>query len=365
MLLSFNKRVHSRNEHFIGEAAPPGDGFAIELTDSIAKEYEKNCPWKGFGISTGFSLETAGRHCVWGCADGGNLVYWREKGGGGMRVDCHMHMVLDGVEWRSAIGRHREAVADAWVRKVLRRYQELGFGYLRDGGDRWGVGARARELAGSYGIVYRTPLAPLCKAGHYGAFIGKKYASFREFRDLVVQQRAAGADFVKIMISGLMDFDRFGVLSEPPLEDWEIRELVHIAHEEGFSVMAHANGARTVEAAALAGVDSVEHGAYLDIQALLAMKENGTVWVPTLSTVGNLRGTGRFDEGAVGRILDSALENVAAFADMGGLLAPGTDAGAWAVPHGSLTEYSLLAQALGGRADAVLERGTAALVEQF
>lgn len=63
--------------------------------------------------------------------------------------------------------------------------------------------------------------------------------------------------------------------------------------------MAHANGARTVEAAAMAGVDSVEHGAYLDTDALRAMRENGTVWVPTLSTIGNLRGTGRFDEAAV------------------------------------------------------------------
>lgn len=106
--------------------------------------------------------------------------------------------------------------------------------------------------------------------------------------------------------------------------------------------MAHANGARTVQAAAEAGVDSVEHGAYLDGDALQAMKENSTVWVPTLSTVGNLRGKGRFQEAAVQAILQSALENVHKFSAMGGLLAPGTDAGAWAVPHGSLTEFELL-----------------------
>ena len=129
--------------------------------------------------------------------------------------------------------------------------------------------------------------------------------------------------------------------------------------------MAHANGARTVEAAASAGVDSVEHGAYLDADALHAMKENGAVWVPTLSTVGNLRGTGRFDEGAVQAILESALQNVKAFADMGGLMAPGTDAGAWAVPHGSLTEYALLESALGDRAEAVLEKGIAEIVRKF
>lgn len=259
-----------------------------------------------------------------------------------MRCDCHMHMVLDGLDWKKAIQRHSDAVEEAWIRDTLENYRRLGFVYLRDGGDRWGVGKRARELAGEYGITYRTPLAPLCKAGHYGAFIGKKYENLREYAGLVVQAREDGADFIKIMISGLMDFDHYGVLTEDGLDPEEIRELVHIAHEEGFAVMAHANGARTVEAAARAGVDSVEHGAYLDVDALCAMKEYGAVWVPTLSTIGNLRGKGRFSEKDVEAILESALRNVRAFAGMGGLIAPGTDAGAWAVPHGSLTEFALL-----------------------
>ena len=282
-----------------------------------------------------------------------------------MRYDCHMHMVLDGVYWRGAIDRHRNAVNTDWVKECLAQYQRLGFVYLRDGGDRWGVGAKARELAPQYGITYRTPLAPLCKRGHYGGFIGKTYGNFREYAELVRQQRAEGADFVKIMISGLMDFDRFGVLSEEGFPAEEIRELIHIAHEEGFAVMAHANGARTIEAAAAAGVDSVDHGAYGDHDALAAMKEAGTVWVPTLSTVGNLRGKGRFEETAVRKILDSALENVSQFASIGGHLAPGTDAGAWEVPHGSLTEYELLTEALGTKTDEVLSKGIRTIQEKF
>ena len=184
------------------------------------------------------------------------------------RSDCHMHMILDGVEWRSAIARHAEKPDEDFIHRILSRYQALGYTYLRDGGDRWGAGARARELAKEYGITYRTPLAPLCKTGHYGAFIGKKYSNFREYLDLVREARRSGADFIKIMISGLMDFDRCGVLTEEGLPADEIRELIRIAHGEGFSVMAHCNGARTAEAAALAGVDSVEHGAYLDSDAL-------------------------------------------------------------------------------------------------
>ena len=259
-----------------------------------------------------------------------------------MKADCHMHMILDGYEWKSAIARHKEKPDEGFIRQVLQTYQDLGYTYLRDGGDRWDAGKRSREIAKEYGITYRTPLAPLCKKGHYGAFIGLAWENFGEYRDLVVQHKKNGADFIKIMISGLMDFDHFGVLTEEGLPPEEIRELIHIAHEEGMAVMSHCNGARTAEAAAIAGVDSIDHGAYLDTDALQAMEDNGTVWVPTLSTIGNLRGKGRFNEDAVRRILDSALENVSQYK---GLLAAGTDAGAWAVPHGSTTEEGYFAMA--------------------
>lgn len=277
-------------------------------------------------------------------------------------MDCHMHMILDGVEWKSAIGRHRNGPEEDFIRRSLAAWRDAGYSYLRDGGDRWGAGKRAREIAPEYGIIYRTPLSPLCKKGHYGAFIGECYVNFKEYAELVQKMRRNGADFIKIMISGLMDFDRFGRLTEDGLPKDEIKELIHIAHEEGFSVMAHANGARTVEAAAAAGVDSVEHGAYLDGDALKAMEENGTVWVPTLSTIGNLRGKGRFDEQAVCAILESAMENVAAYR---GLIAPGSDAGAWQVFHGGRTEYGLLRQALGERFDAAMEQGKQAILVKF
>ena len=274
-------------------------------------------------------------------------------------------MVLDGADWKAAIAAHRSGPVDALIRPRLARYRDLGFSYLRDGGDRWGVGERARKLAPEYGICYRTSLAPLCKVGHYGGFIGRRYENLKEYAAIVSGLRTQGADFVKIMISGLMDFDRFGVLTEDGLEAPEIREMIHIAHEEGMAVMAHANGARTVEAAACAGVDSVEHGAYLDEPALRAMAENRVLWAPTLSTIGNLRGRGRFSEDAVRRILSSAMENVSRYAGMGGLLIPGTDAGAWAVPHGTASEYSLLKEVLGNDTQSALEPGIRELLRRF
>lgn len=282
-----------------------------------------------------------------------------------MVVDCHMHMILDGCNWRSAIARHSTTADIIWIRQILTQYQSQGFTYLRDGGDRWGAGKAARDLASEYGITYRTPLAPLCKLGHYGSFIGQTWETLSDYTDLVRSHRQKGADFIKIMISGLMDFNHAGVLTEDGLSPAEIRELIYIAHEEGFSVMAHANGAQTVLAAAEAGVDSVEHGAYQNEESLYAMKENGTVWVPTLSTIGNLRGKGRFDEFAVSAIWETAAENVSKFANMGGLIAPGSDAGAWAVPHDANTEYTLLSGILGADTESVLSHGTTVIQHKF
>ncbi len=279
------------------------------------------------------------------------------------RADCHIHSVLDGIHWKEAIFRHETSPREDLIREMLQKYRDLGYTYLRDGGDRWGVSILARKLSPEYGITYRTPGAPLYENGHYGSFIGIGYENLREYADLVVNARETGLDFIKIMISGLMDFNNFGVLTEPGMKPSQIRELIHIAHEEGMAVMAHANGSETVIPAAEAGVDSVEHGAYLNGEALSAMQEAGTVWVPTLSTVGNLLGKDRFSQPDVEKILESALQNVEKFHNMGGLMAPGTDAGAWAVPHGSDTELSYFQRA--GVMPEMLQPGIAAIIERF
>ena len=168
-----------------------------------------------------------------------------------MYADCHIHMVLDGQDWRAAIRRHEKEPDRDFIRAALEGYRAGGFTYLRDGGDRWGVGAAARELAGQFGIVYRTPLAPLHKAGHYGGFIGRRFADLTEFTALARETAAAGGDFLKIMISGLMDFSRPGVLTEPGLDPAEIRALVTAARGLGLSVMVHGNGDDQVVAAAV------------------------------------------------------------------------------------------------------------------
>lgn len=281
--------------------------------------------------------------------------------------DCHIHMVLDGVYYRDAIDAHREGRRDDIIVPRLRDYARRGITWLRDGGDAYGAGERARQLAGDYGITYRTPTFNICLKGRYGAFIGRSFETIKEYRALVAEVRRRGGDFIKLMVSGIMDFDRFGVITSEPLTLEQMKELFKIAHGEGFSVMAHANGADTVKRALEAGVDSVEHGAYLDREALSMLAERGAVWVPTLVTIANLIGCGRYPDAVLKPLLDLQLHNVAACARLGGRIALGSDAGAYRVYHGQGTEdeYALLKRALGEDTDRVLSEGERCIRERF
>lgn len=105
-----------------------------------------------------------------------------------------------------------------------------------------------------------------------------------------------GVDFIKITATG-------GVLSQQArgldqhFTDEEMRAIVSTAHSLGMHVAAHAHGARGIEAAARAGVDSIEHGTFADEAALRAMRDNATAFVPTLMAYTGIRdrlGTGVF-----------------------------------------------------------------------
>ena len=284
-----------------------------------------------------------------------------------MNCDCHIHMILDGVYYRAAIDAQKEGADEALIRARLRAYADAGISYLRDGGDAWGVGKRAAVLAPEYGIEYRTPVFPIHRKGRYGAFIGCGFEDMREYRTLVQRAKIMGADFIKIMISGLMDFDHYGVITSQPLEAAEIREMVRIAHGEGFAVMAHCNGADTAKAAVEAGVDSFEHGAYFDDEAVQMIAGSGAVWVPTLVTIGNLIGEGRYPDEVLKPLLALQQENVRKCVQMGGKIALGSDNGAYQVPHvqGTMDEYRYLKEALGDKTDWVLEEGNKTIRSLF
>ncbi len=102
-----------------------------------------------------------------------------------------------------------------------------------------------------------------------------------EVRRAVRQLLRAGADFIKLCSTG-------GVLSpadEPTHTQFtpeEISVMVHEAAAAGRTCMSHAQGAQGIKNAVYAGVESIEHGIYVDDEAIAEMKKRGTFLVPTL-----------------------------------------------------------------------------------
>ncbi len=264
--------------------------------------------------------------------------------------ECHCHVALDGVDYRNARERHRNGPDEAWVRSVLDAYRRAGVRYVRDGGDKWGASALARRVAEEYGIEYASPVFPIYRKGDYGAFIGVPYETFSDLRKLVAQVRARGGTFVKMMGSGIMDFNRFGEITGFVPEQEELNELVRIAHGEGMPVMMHMNSADGIRRAVDAGVDSVEHGNYADRESLSMMADAGTLWVPTISATVNLMGKGLFDENALREILDMQRMAIQLGHGLGVTIACGSDAGASCVMHAeaSLQEAKRLSELLDG-----------------
>lgn len=248
--------------------------------------------------------------------------------------ECHAHIIMDGVNYRHAIDLHRNGPDDNVIREHLKIYQDRGITFVRDGGDALGVSARAKELAPEYGIDYRTPVFAIHKEGHYGSIVGKNFSTMPEFHKRVLEAKEQSADFIKIMTTGLLDFNAHGAITGTPLDAAEVKEIVHIAHEEGMAVMSHTNGTYGVQAAVEAGVDSLEHGNYMNEESLAMLSESHTVWVPTLVTVRNLLGDGRYADETLRPIIETAEENVRKAFGLGVKVAPGSDAGAYRVLHG-------------------------------
>ncbi|MBA4120832.1 MAG: amidohydrolase [Isosphaera sp.] len=100
-------------------------------------------------------------------------------------------------------------------------------------------------------------------------------------RQAVRAQVKRGADVIKLTATG-------GVLSntaqglEQQFFDDELASIVQTAHQLGRKVAAHAHGAAGIKAALRAGVDSIEHGTYIDEGAIALFKEKGAYYVPTI-----------------------------------------------------------------------------------
>src|SRR5215210_2022902 len=108
-----------------------------------------------------------------------------------------------------------------------------------------------------------------------------------ECQKVVRQLGAAGVDLIKIMATGgVLDPGAMGL--EQHFTDAEMKSIVDMAHSMHLKVAAHAHGARGIEAAARAGVDSIEHGTLIDDAGVKAMKERGTYFSATLMAFSGL-----------------------------------------------------------------------------
>jgi imidazolonepropionase-like amidohydrolase len=176
-----------------------------------------------------------------------------------------------------------------------------------------------------------------------------------------------GADVIKLCATG-------GVLSlvddvdSPQLTQAELDAAVDEAHALRRKTAAHAHGAEGAKRAIRAGIDSIEHGSFLDEEALEAMKSRGTFLVPTLLAPEGIRE--RLDKGL---FMDPRI-SVKARAAMASIsktfsralalevkIALGTDAGVY--PHGrNAEEFHLMVDA-GMKPAAALRAGTSAAAE--
>ncbi len=281
-------------------------------------------------------------------------------------IDAHVHLTSDpGTPfWREAIDPN-ELAAIVGVKNALLTAQ-AGFTTVRDlgaagsssfalrdaihdglvPGPRVIASGGALSIVGGHGDVsgFRPEVNAALDPG--GTCTGADQCALR-----VREWAKRGSDVIKITSTG-------GVLSqqsrglEGHFDPAEIRAITGTAHRLGLKVAAHAHGARGIEDAARAGVDSIEHGTFADGPALQAMKVGGAWMVPTL-----MASTGLKDR--IGKNIYTPLVEVkgrqalavwgrglAAAHRMGVKIAFGTDAGVF--EHGRNGEEAELMVRLGG-----------------
>ena len=111
----------------------------------------------------------------------------------------------------------------------------------------------------------------------------------QECQKVVRKLAAAGVDWIKIMATGgVLDPGTRGL--EQHFTDEEMKAICDTAHFMGLKVAAHAHGAKGIDAAVRAGVDSIEHGTFIDDQGVKDMKARGTYYVATLMAFSGVAG---------------------------------------------------------------------------
>ncbi|WP_247003631.1 metal-dependent hydrolase family protein [Halosolutus gelatinilyticus] len=284
-------------------------------------------------------------------------------------IDAHVHLQgmreMDPMTWvteSSELGAAR-ATAD------LRRLLGAGFTTVRDVGSTTGLALRQAVREGTIPgpRIFTSGRTISQTAGHGdahflpyewvadgGAALSTLADGADECRKEARKRIREGVDVLKIMTTG-------GVLSEKDAPDQsqftdaEVRALVEEAHRVGIPVASHAQGAPGIKTALRNGVDTIEHGFYLDEECLELFDETGATFVPTLSIMHRLVEHGG-DHGVPDYGLEKAREAREAHFDAverayeaGVPIATGTDfLGPELVPHGeNALELELFVDGVG------------------
>jgi imidazolonepropionase-like amidohydrolase len=290
-------------------------------------------------------------------------------------IDAHVHLALlarADLKARRSTASDGEALLKAGVR-VADTYLSRGITTLRDLGDRQRLNLRVRQALAGRECPGPRVLAPgraLHRRNAYGNFIGTAVDGERQLLEGATQELAAGADFVKVVASGIIDFQCADVTAPVPFSAEELRSLVDLVHDAGRTVAAHASGAAGVTAAVRGGVDFVEHGFFAPEEAAAAFRSGACTWVPTFVPVEVVAGGHILEElsdaerAAVRGILDRHAALLRDVHAAGGAVIAGSDAGSPGVweAGGVLGELGCFLHA-GLAPQAALERATRGAAE--
>jgi imidazolonepropionase-like amidohydrolase len=257
-------------------------------------------------------------------------------------VDCHVHMCHDGVIdilSEMADGPHL-ATLKAYTNGM--RSLHAGVTTVRD------LGAAGHMVLGLADAVHRGIVAGprivaagrlLTMTGGHGHFLGREVDGPDGLRVAVREELKAGAKVIKLVATGGVLTPRI-TAQQQAYTAGELEAAVEVAHQAGIPVTAHAIGTAGIKAALRAGVDAIEHGCFLDDEAIDLMVERRVVLVATLSApVGIIRGEAEgVPAHAVAKSREVLEAHQASFrraVEAGVRVAAGTDAGTPLNPHGS------------------------------
>ena len=295
-------------------------------------------------------------------------------------VEAHAHLFLQGAPVDLAVrNQHLKLPAKELIEQARARWPKLmkfGIGAIRDAGDKDGVGlalaAEAKQQRGQTAIApwIDSPGAALYHRGRYGKFMGEPIEDYDGATACVADRVRTGADRIKLLVSGIIDFRVGEVTSAPQMPTSEVAAIVKAATELGRQTFAHASGAAGVEHSIAGGVTTVEHGYFITQGQVARMRDAQIAWVPTFAPV-----QAQIDHAdelgwepnvvqTLQRIIDGHRQMLCAAHAMGATVLAGSDAGSCGVPHGIglLDELCHMEQA-GMPAMAVLKSATGASAE--